>query len=336
MIKYSVVIPTYGRPEHLKECLASINAQTVKPKDVLIIDNNGDAKSQKMVKKAVASYSAQKINFIYYKGLLNSGAVARNYGASLVTSELVAFLDDDVVVDSDYYENILDVFASDSQVVGVQGLDRALVESFKDNVRGRLFGHFWLALENFFESGSIYRDKNSILRPSLAVSHPIPDVDFCVKSEWISTCAGVFKTSLFKVIEFPNIFVKYSWNEYVFFSYSIYKNKLGTMVYTSDAKYRNIPTDDGRMPLKELLYMAEVYDFYIFSKLFNRNVSDRLIYLKSRVGRLIYYFSRMLFRKELNFSLVSNVCGAFYFAFSNRKEIRNGNFEAYNRKFPIE
>ena len=236
----------------------------------------------------------------------------------------------------DYYEKILDVFQSDTNIVGVQGLDRDLIESFQKNVRGKLMGWIWLSIENFFQHASIIKDKRSGVSPSLAVMHPIPDIDFCLESQWISTCAGVFKTNLFDIVEFPKGFVKYSWNEYLFFSYSIYKKKLGTMVYTSEPKYRNIQTDAGRLPLKDLVYMAEVYDLYIFSQLFNSNFSDRLIYLKSRLGRLLYNTLRTVVRREFNFKLIIDILGAFYFAFSNRDDIKKGDFQAYNQKFPID
>tara|TARA_B110001450_G_scaffold252281_1_gene273753 strand:- start:2331 stop:3341 length:1011 start_codon:yes stop_codon:yes gene_type:complete len=336
MSNYSIVIPTYGRAEFLKKCLASIECQTVKPQDVFVVDNNDSSESQELVRAIVEKCSAEIINFCYNKGPLNSGAVARNYGAAMVSTELVAFLDDDVVVDADYYEKIIDVFKTDDQIAGVQGLDRGFREHYETNVRGKLLGRFWLAIENFFEHSSITRGKCSDLRPSLAVMNPVPDVEFYVKSQWISTCAGVFKASLFDVIEFPRNFVKYSWNEYVFFSHNIYKKNLGTMVYTSVPKYRNLPTDDGRMPLADLVYMAEVYDLYVFSELFNRNFFDRLIYLKSRLGRFVFYAVRMVKRRKIDLGLLSNILGAFYFAFSNRDEIRKGNFDCYNQRFPLD
>ena len=335
MIKYSIVIPTYGRPAHLIECLASIEMQTIPPQDVFIIDNNGQTETQKLVKKTVESCSSGDVKFAYHKGLINSGAVARNYGTSLVTTDLVAFLDDDVVLDKDYYEKILDVFSGDEHVVGVQGIDRALIESFKINVREKFLGWFWLSLENVLEHSSIIKRKNSNLRPSLAVTHPIPDVDFSVESEWISTCAGVFRADLFKTIEFPKQFVKYSWNEYVYFSHSIYKKQLGTMIYTSAPKYRNVPTDSGRLPVDELVYMAEVYDLYVFFELFNRDACDRLIYIKSRLGRFSIYFARVIFRREYKFRVVLHLLSAFWLAFFNRKAIKRGDLQCYDKKFPL-
>ena len=82
--------------------------------------------------------------------------------------------------------------------------------------------------------------------------------------------------------------------------------------------------------------MAEVYDLYIFSQLFNSNFSDRLIYLKSRLGRLLYNTLRTVVRREFNFKLIIDILGAFYFAFSNRDDIKKGDFQAYNQKFPID
>ena len=335
MISYSIVIPTYGRNELLKDCLASIERQTIQPKDVFVIDNNDNPEYRQSVQKIVENCSSNKINFSYHKGLINSGAVARNHGASLVFTELVAFLDDDVIVDIDYYEKIINIFESNDRVVGVQGLDWGFVESYEANIKGKFMGQFWLSIENFFEHSSITKGRKSDVSPSLAVMNPTPDVDFHVESQWISTCAGVFKSSLFDFLEFPKHFVKYSWNEYVFFSYSIYKKKLGTMIYTSSARYRNIPTDAGRVPLKDLVYMAEVYDLYVFSELFNRNLLDKLIYVKSRLGRFLFYFARSIKRKEFDLGLPLSVLGAFYFSFTNREEIKKGNFDCYNKRFPL-
>ena len=336
MISYSIVIPTYGRNDFLKDCLKSIEAQILKPKDFFIIDNNNDININKDVESIINDFHSDDINFNYHKGDINSGAVARNYGASLVNTDLVAFLDDDVLLDNDYYKKIVGIFNHNAEVVGAQGIDRSLIESYKLNIKNRLLGKFWQTVENFLENGTVFKKNNSSLRPSLAVVNPIPDEDFCVESEWISTCAGVFRTKLFEIIEFPNKFVKYSWNEYVFFSHNIFKKKLGKMIHTSDAKYRNIPTDEGRLPQKELVYMAEVYDLYVFNNLFNRNLSDKLIYLKSRFFRFVIYFARALRARNFDFSILFYSLNAFYITYRNRDEIKSGNFRCYNERFPID
>ena len=94
--------------------------------------------------------------------------------------------------------------------------------------------------------------------------HPNVKKDFELESEWISTCAGLFKRSLFKKYKFPDQFVTYSNNEYLMFSYNLYKNFEGTMIYTSKAKYRDIQTSKGRINRVQLMYQVQSYDLYIF------------------------------------------------------------------------
>lgn len=335
MKHYSIVIPTFGRNKFLKDCLISVEQQLEKPQEVFIIDNNILLADQKSVEIIVMGFSNSKISFNYRKGIVNSGAVARNYGASLVSTEIVAFLDDDVILEDNYYKEIIKVFKSDDRIVGVQGIDTSFMDSYIANVKNKFMGPFWSTVENFFEHASIVRSKDARLRPSLAVCHPAPDQIFSVESQWISTCAGAFKKELFSVIEFPNQFMKYSWNEYVFFSHSIFQKNLGKMIYTSEAKYRNIPMDEGRMPITELVYMAEVYDFYIFSALFNRNLSDRMIFFKSRIGRFLFYLAKAFAGGKTNDAVLTELLSAFYFCFKNRMDIKNGNFSAYNKKFGI-
>ena len=116
MKHYSVVIPTFGRIKFLKDCLQSVDDQLVRPQEVFIIDNNTVLADQKSVEKIVAGFSNSEVSFHYRKGISNSGAVARNYGATLVSTEIVAFLDDDVILENNYYDEIIKVFESDDIV----------------------------------------------------------------------------------------------------------------------------------------------------------------------------------------------------------------------------
>ena len=72
MINYSIVIPTYGRNEFLKDCLRSIDTQTIKPLAVYIIDNNDNPIFSKAVEEIVKSFKSKDINFSYHKVLINS------------------------------------------------------------------------------------------------------------------------------------------------------------------------------------------------------------------------------------------------------------------------
>ena len=83
----SVVIPTYNREEVLQRALASVYAQTYKPKEVIIIDDGSTDKTSQILKLFPdAKYYFQK----------NAGvSSARNSGIKKASYEWIAFLDSD-------------------------------------------------------------------------------------------------------------------------------------------------------------------------------------------------------------------------------------------------
>ena len=60
-------------------------------------------------------------------------------------------------------DEIIKVFKSDDNIVGVQGLDTSFRDSYILNVKNKFMGTFWSTIENFFEHASIVRLKDSIL-----------------------------------------------------------------------------------------------------------------------------------------------------------------------------
>lgn len=115
----SVVIPTYNRPQDLKKCLQSILYQTVLPKEIIVIDD-GELKEcpyrQDFEKKGVQYIFRQKKD----KGLTRS----RNLGVRIASEEIVAFFDDDVILEPDYIEEIKRVYDSnfDPHLGGISGI----------------------------------------------------------------------------------------------------------------------------------------------------------------------------------------------------------------------
>ena len=82
----------------------------------------------------------KKIEIFYFNNDENSGAVARNLGAAKAKGDLIAFLDDDVILDKNYYYEIEKVFMSNDKALGVQGLDSGTFKSerkIKDNIFNR-------------------------------------------------------------------------------------------------------------------------------------------------------------------------------------------------------
>jgi len=85
----SVIVPHYNRPEMVREALLSIRNQTVKPTEVLLVDDHSTPENQAKLREL--SDLATIINTPKNLGL----AGARNFGAQQAKSEWLAFLDDD-------------------------------------------------------------------------------------------------------------------------------------------------------------------------------------------------------------------------------------------------
>ena len=91
----SVVIPTYRRFDMLSRAIRSVQYQTYKPIEILVVDDNepGDEYSVG-VKKLIAKMGLSNLTLVTQERHIN-GAAARNAGIIRAKGEYIAFLDDD-------------------------------------------------------------------------------------------------------------------------------------------------------------------------------------------------------------------------------------------------
>lgn len=85
----SVIIPAYGRPDFLSISIDSALQQTLKPCEIIVVDDCSPADLSPIVKQYGSAIRYDRLT-------RNRGANgARNHGVGLAVGELVAFLDDD-------------------------------------------------------------------------------------------------------------------------------------------------------------------------------------------------------------------------------------------------
>jgi len=119
-MKTSVIIPTYNRPQDLKNCLESIVEQFLLPDEVIVIDD-GDLDDmpcrKELEQKGIQCVFKKKSQ----KGLTRS----RNLGVKIARGDIIIFFDDDVVLTPDYIREIVKVYDSgvDNNLGGVGGVD---------------------------------------------------------------------------------------------------------------------------------------------------------------------------------------------------------------------
>ncbi|EJG01917.1 glycosyltransferase family 2 protein [Flavobacterium sp. F52] len=117
---FSLVVCTYMRPEPLLELLKSVSKQSLYPDEILIIDGSLNDETDILL---------QKKNFANLKYFLvsneNRGLTRqRNFGISKVNpnSEFISFVDDDTVLEYDYFAKIVETFQNNPDVTAVGGI----------------------------------------------------------------------------------------------------------------------------------------------------------------------------------------------------------------------
>ena len=98
-LKISVLIPTYNRPEHLREALKSIVDQSLKPYEVIVADDNPDEEINKKNFEVVNQFAKDYPFIKYHKNERNLGP-AGNYKNLfyLSSGDLIHFLGDDDIL----------------------------------------------------------------------------------------------------------------------------------------------------------------------------------------------------------------------------------------------
>jgi len=110
----SVIIPTYNRPDSLLTLLKSLEDQTYKNFEVIVVVD-GDRDTLEQIREYKAPYP------LTIKYIENSGCfAARNIALSLVRTPLVAFTDDDCRPHPDWLEKGVKYF-DDEKIVGIEG-----------------------------------------------------------------------------------------------------------------------------------------------------------------------------------------------------------------------
>jgi GT2 family glycosyltransferase len=105
----SIVIVTKNRPDRIIRCIQSIFAQTLLPDEVVIVDSSDTDE----LKSRLGKFQGKPtIKYLHAKTNMTR---ARNLGILNSVGDVVVFLDDDVVLDRKYIEEIVRVFQNDPE-----------------------------------------------------------------------------------------------------------------------------------------------------------------------------------------------------------------------------
>src|SRR3989344_7547505 len=109
----SIIIPAYNEEDYIGACLDSIAVQTIKPLEVIVVDNNSTDKTVQIAKK----YPFVKI--LHEKRQHQVFAQATGFNAA--KGDILGRIDADSIMPNDWVKKVAAAFVADQKVVAVTG-----------------------------------------------------------------------------------------------------------------------------------------------------------------------------------------------------------------------
>jgi len=129
---FSAVICTlFKRKNELLGCLESIVEQNIPPDEIIFVSKEYPNDELKDTIECLAKPSKKLKNKIKVRYIIQTGVGltnARNSAIPHIETDIVFFLDDDVILDSNYFKTIIETYESDpnGEIVGVGGIPRVI------------------------------------------------------------------------------------------------------------------------------------------------------------------------------------------------------------------
>lgn len=182
----SIVVATRNRPQALEMSLPLMLAQTLPPREIVIVDSSDDPNPVRNLVKFLAAQTDIPIEYVISEAGLTK---QRNVGLARISAPIVAFPDDDSLLYPTYLEEIERVYAADANgvLVGVTvnaarrsplvsaatGSEERPVETYAPKSSGRVmdaFGKLAVGLKR-----RVVQPPYTYLRAEIRQSKTLPD-----------------------------------------------------------------------------------------------------------------------------------------------------------------
>ncbi len=207
----ALIVPTKDRRDSLRRLLASLEAQSSRPDQVIIVNaGTEDCKS------LAGEFPRLKISYLYCPG--SSAAAARNVGVVALAPdiELVGFMDDDNVLDPGVLEAMISFWRNARADVGGAGfnIQYGCLGPQTNRERASRLG-LW-PYRRFQNTGGI---PGSVPRSGFPRRYyPVAET---IEVEWLDTFAAVLRREVVEQFKFDEFFAGYSYLEFLDYTYAI-------------------------------------------------------------------------------------------------------------------
>lgn len=121
MAKVSIVIPVYNAEKYIETCLESVNMQTYRDFEVILVDDGSKDKSRNICESFCRLYPKQ---FKYYWQKNSGVSAARNFGIDKAAGEWIMFIDADDIIAEFAIDQLLKSINEEHDDIVISGYTR--------------------------------------------------------------------------------------------------------------------------------------------------------------------------------------------------------------------
>ncbi|MCP4639221.1 MAG: glycosyltransferase family 2 protein, partial [bacterium] len=286
MLSATIIICTKDREKDLARLLDSMTEQTRMPEELVVVDSGSDG-AETHVRAFAERTTNCRVEYVHSEPGLTK---QRNIGIGRATQDVIHFLDDDVVLDPLYVDEIQKTYETrDGEQVLAVG---PVLEMPRPPSRfGAWYRHFFLLTHtdgtgrmqpSGYASLSWYGDFDDV--------HPIQ----------VGCGCCTFRREVFDEIGFDEWFEGYGIMEDADFTLSV--SARGLMLENPRARMLHLESPSARINLRRLVAMQIVNHHYVFKKHLPQDAFHWLCFWWAEFGEALRRFPQVL--KTLNFGIV--------------------------------
>jgi len=275
-LKISVSICTKNRENDLMKCIDSVLQQTHIPNEIIIVDADSNEKMKLIIKPLCENKS---IVFKYIKQTQGRLSVARNISVNNVANDtdIILFLDDDVILDKGYIEEILTLYTSDTakRTKGVGGVNLNLTINRIQNIVCKFF------MLTYHTNKIKVLLSGSVTFPTKIKKVESADVLFGYNMS--------YRKEIFNEFNFNEVF---DYVDDIDFSYRVSRKYILNTDPNAKVYHNHNPIRNYEKQIKMYTYGR----YYLFHKLMPKTSKNELCFIWSLFGQFIGYFLMFLIK----------------------------------------
>lgn len=265
------IICTKDRLEDIHLIFDSLITATSIPDQLIIVDSSSDNKVDELMKEKY-SHLISSLDYLYIKdspGLTHQ----RNTGIKSAKGEIIHFLEDDIVIENNYFEEIVYAFNKYPEVMGITGV----IKNFTDiNILHQVYNRLFLLPTSWrYENTKIMSSHFGVTNNEIIID------------SYVNRLRGVssYRSQVFINHLFDENLTGYCAMEDLDFSFRLSKEY--KLLQTPSVVFRHYPSKHNRLNINNYYLQLKNNQKYLYKK--NMGDNTKFGYYWSRFGLFVLY-----------------------------------------------